>query len=260
MTGQPQAPEPGPSVSEPSEPTTTAGRSAAADGKAQRRRKGAVAVLLVAAALCLWIASRATWVRYTSFDELQPPKDGTISGASWAGELTPLALVLLAAIAASFAVRGWALRVVGVIVALVAAVAAIRAVLTLTMSDAVPAGRISQIAELPARAMITHSHVVVWPPVVALAGAVLALIAAFGLVRKPQPGGAAGSSSKYQTPAALRAEATRRADKAREGGAQKMDEDLTERMLWDALDAGEDPTVEQDDDESGDAGRGSETR
>ncbi|MDG3012077.1 TIGR02234 family membrane protein [Rhodococcus sp. D2-41] len=256
MTEQSQSP-----ASEPAEPTATDAATAAA--KAQRRRKGLVAVALVAAALCLWIASRATWVRYTSFDQLQPPKDGTISGASWAGELTPLALVLLAAIAASFAVRGWALRVVGVIVALVAVVAGVRAVRTLTESGAVSADRISQIAELPARAAVTHSDVVAWPPVVALVGAVLALIAAVGLVRKPRSVGAAGLSSKYQTPAARRAEATRRADKARSDkarGGEQVDEDLTERMLWDALDAGEDPTVDQGDDGSGGTGRDSDTR
>src|ERR1700747_3406846 len=40
-----------------------------------------------------------------------PPKEVTLSGASWSTALLPLALLLLAAAVAALAVRGWSLRV-----------------------------------------------------------------------------------------------------------------------------------------------------
>ncbi|MDO1480327.1 TIGR02234 family membrane protein [Rhodococcus ruber] len=205
------------------------------------RRRGATAALLATAAAALWGASRLTWVTVTSSDGLGEYRVTGLVGGTWAAALTPLALALLAAVAASFAVRGWALRVLAVLVAVVAVAAAVPAVGLLTGSaDDATAARI---AELPARAEVTSLTVATAPALLALAGAVAALAAAVQLWRTPRA--RAGLSSRYDSPAARR-EATVRRDTA--------DEPVTERTLWDALDAGEDPTVDAADDRSADRG------
>jgi uncharacterized membrane protein (TIGR02234 family) len=61
-------------------------------------------LLLAVAALCLWGASRMTWVEVTSSDGLGEERTSALAGGTWAAALTPLALTLVAAIAASFAV------------------------------------------------------------------------------------------------------------------------------------------------------------
>ncbi|AWK72323.1 hypothetical protein CBI38_12810 [Rhodococcus oxybenzonivorans] len=198
------------------------------------RRRSILAVLLLAvAAVCLWGASRMTWVEVTSSDGLGEQRTTVLDGGTWAAALTPLALTLVAAIAASFAVKGWALRVLGVLVAAVAVVAAVPAA-TVLVSGA-PDEQAGRLAELPGRAVIDSVSVNQGPAVLALAGAVAALAAAVELARRPRV--RAGLSSKYDSPAARRAA-------AQKTSADSADEPLTQRMLWDALDAGEDPTVD----------------
>ncbi|MBQ7808415.1 Trp biosynthesis-associated membrane protein, partial [Rhodococcus sp. (in: high G+C Gram-positive bacteria)] len=53
-----------------------------------------------------------------------------------------------------------------------------------------------------------------------------------------------GCSSKYDTPASRREAAA----KLGQGDKPASDEPVTQRMLWDALDAGEDPTATDGDD------------
>ncbi|MCQ4119128.1 TIGR02234 family membrane protein [Rhodococcus tibetensis] len=198
------------------------------------RRRSILAVLLLAvAAVCLWGASRMTWVEVISSDGLGEQRTAALDGATWAAALTPLALTLVAAIAASFAVKGWALRILGVLVAVVAVAAAVPAasVLLSGASDE-QAGRL---AELPGRAVVEAVSVHRGPAVLALVGVFAALAAAVELARRPRVG--AGLSSKYDSPAARRAA-------AKETSVDSADEPLTQRMLWDALDAGEDPTVD----------------
>ncbi|SEL92693.1 TIGR02234 family membrane protein [Rhodococcus maanshanensis] len=196
-----------------------------------RASAAAVPVLLLAvAALCLWASSRMTWVRVESFDGLGGARTSELIGGTWAAATTPLALTLVAAIAASFAVRGWALRVVGLLVALVA-VAAILPAASLLIGG-VDDDKAGRLAELPDRAEVTATETFALPAVLVLFGGVTALVAAVALIRKA--GASAGLSSKYAAPAARREEAGNRAATSKEP--------LSERMLWDALDAGEDPT------------------
>jgi len=199
-----------------------------------RRPTVVAAGLLALGAAALWGSSRMTWVRAESSDGLGADRVTDLEGARWAAATTPLALALLAAIAAAFAVRGRALRVVAVAVAAVAVAAAVPAVQLLAGGgDPETAARI---AELPGRATVTAVTVSPLPAVLALLGAVLALGAAFALWRTPRE--QAGLSSKYDSPAVRRDAAVRRAD---------TDEPMTERTLWDAMDAGEDPTVDHGD-------------
>lgn len=209
------------------------------------RTTAVAAVLLIAAAAALWGASRMTWVRVRSADGLGADRVTDLDGGVWAAATTPLALVLLAAVAAVFAVRGRAVRIVAVVVALVAVGAAIGPVqLLATGADADTA---ANIAALPDRAEVTGTEVFALPAVLAVAGAVVALVAAVLAWRTPVE--QAGLSSKYDNPAARRAETARLADEGAPTG-----EPVTERALWDALDAGIDPTADEDDEDPGDDG------
>ena len=69
-------------------------------------------LMLVVAAIGLWVASRLPWVAVASSDGLGQPKTSTLTGATWSNALIPLAVLLLAAAIAGLAVHGWGLRVV----------------------------------------------------------------------------------------------------------------------------------------------------
>ncbi|MDA3637055.1 MAG: TIGR02234 family membrane protein [Rhodococcus qingshengii] len=188
-----------------------------------------------------------TWVHLTSSDGKTLERTTDLDGSTWAAAMTPLALALLAAIAASFAVRGWALRVVGLLVALVAVAVAVPAVQLLVSGAS--ADRAVELAELSGHPEDLSTTVSVLPALLALLGAVAALGAAVLLMRKPPVRG--GLSSKYDNPAARREAAA----KLGQGDKPASDEPVTQRMLWDALDAGEDPTAtDRDDGVGGDNG------
>jgi uncharacterized membrane protein (TIGR02234 family) len=182
-------------------------------------------VLLVASAVGLWAASRLTWVDLRTFDGLSPPKLTTLSGAAWSSALLPLALVLLATAVAALAVRGWALRVLAVLVALASLVAGYLAVSTLEVPDV--AVRAAELARVPLVELVGSKRY--YPgPVITLVTAVCTLIGAVLLMRAAASG--RGTASKYLTPAARRSAATR------------DDGPMSERMIWDELDEGRDPT------------------
>lgn len=197
-------------------------------------------LLLALSAAALWGSSRMTWVHLTSSDGKTLERTTDLDGSTWAAAMTPLALALLAAIAASFAVRGWALRVVGLLVALVAIAVAVPAVQLLVSGAS--ADRAVELAELSGHPEDLSTTVSVLPALLALVGAVAALGAAVLLMRKPPVRG--GLSSKYDNPAARREAAA----KLGQGDKPASDEPVTQRMLWDALDAGDDPTVADGDD------------
>lgn len=197
-------------------------------------------LLLALSAAALWGSSRMTWVHLTSSDGKTLERTTDLDGSTWAAAMTPLALALLAAIAASFAVRGWALRVVGLLVALVAIAVAVPAVQLLVSGAS--ADRAVDLAELSGHPEDLSTTVSVLPALLALLGAVAALGAAVLLMRKPPVRG--GLSSKYDNPAARREAAA----KLGQGDKPASDEPVTQRMLWDALDAGEDPTATDGDD------------
>ncbi|MFZ1162656.1 TIGR02234 family membrane protein [Mycobacterium sp.] len=182
-------------------------------------------VLLVASAAGLWAASRLTWVDLRTFDGLGPPKPVTLSGATWSSALLPLALLLLAAAIAVLAVRGWALRVLAVLVALASLAAGYLAVSTLEIPDV--AVRAAELARVPLLELVgSNRH---YPgPVITLASAVCTLASAALVMRAATTAGR--TATKYLTPAARRSAAAR-------------DEwPMSERMIWDELDEGRDPT------------------
>jgi uncharacterized membrane protein (TIGR02234 family) len=184
-------------------------------------------VLLVLAAIALWLASRLTWVEVRSFDGLGQPKTATLTGASWSTALIPLALLVLAAAVAALAVRGWPLRLLAVLVAAGSAGMAYLAISLWVIRDV--AVRAADLAQVPVADLTgTQRH---------YGGAVITLVAALGtlvgavlLMRSAAK--ARPAAAKYVAPAARRATAQR----AESGGA------MSERMMWDALDEGHDPT------------------
>jgi uncharacterized membrane protein (TIGR02234 family) len=183
---------------------------------------------LVLAALALWVASRMPWVDVTSSDGLGQPKSTTLIGASWSTALVPLAVVALAAAVAALAVRGWVLRLVGVLVAAATVGMGYLGIGLWVIRDV--AVRASDLAEIPITALRgTQRHY--WGPALTLVAAALALAGAVLLVRTAARSGS--MPAKYAAPGAKR-------EVARRG---QQDDGMTERMIWDALDEGRDPTA-----------------
>jgi uncharacterized membrane protein (TIGR02234 family) len=213
---------------------TTAG---APDGRSKRMIRLAQ-LLLVLGALGLWVASRLPWVMVESFDGLGQPKSITLSGATWSTALLPLALLLLAAAVAVLAVRGWPLRLLALLVAVVAAATAYLAISQWVVPDI--AVRAAGLAEVTVASLVGSDRYY-WGAVLTLISAVVTLLAAVLLMRHAAAGKAA--TTKYVAPAARRAavrdtpEQNPQADPADGGGS------MSERMIWDALDEGRDPTA-----------------
>jgi uncharacterized membrane protein (TIGR02234 family) len=191
-------------------------------------------LLLVTAAAGLWTASRLTWIDLRTFDGLGPPKLVTLSGAAWSSALLPLALVLLIAAVATLAVRGWALRMLAVLVALASLLTGYLAISTLEIPDVAVRG--ADLAHLPVRDLVGSGRHLPGP-VITLAAAACTLIGAVLLRRAATSAG--GTATKYQTPAARRSMA-RRYDPGDPGDHDAAS--MSERMIWEALDEGRDPT------------------
>jgi uncharacterized membrane protein (TIGR02234 family) len=185
-------------------------------------------VLLVAAAAGLWGASRLTWVELRTFDGLSPPKLVTLSGATWSSALVPLTLVLLATAVAALAVRGWPLRMLAILVAVASMATGYLAISLLVIPDV--AVRSAELAHVPVLWLVGSRRQYAGP-VLTLVAAVCTLVGAALLMRAAS---AAGTATRYVTPAARRSQ-------------QPQEEAVSERMIWDALDEGFDPTRDETD-------------
>ena len=191
----------------------------------------AAQLLLVAAALALWGASRVPWVVLRWFDELAPPRTATLDGAQWSTALVPMAVLLLAAALAALAVRGWVLRGLSVLAAVVSAGALYLGGTLWVVRDV--AVRAAYLADVPL-AMLVSSERKFTGAVLTVAAGIACLAASVLLMRaaaKP-----ATSAVRYATPAQRRAVQDRGVD----------GQTMTERTMWDALDEGKDPTHESD--------------
>jgi uncharacterized membrane protein (TIGR02234 family) len=190
------------------------------------KRVGQLSLLIAAAAL--WLASRMTWVVVTSFDGLGQPKTANLNGGTWSTALVPLALILLAAVLKSTVGPRWQLRLLALVVGALSAVMAYLAISLWVVPDV--AVRAAGLAEVPVAELVgTQRHF--WGAVVTLVAAVLTLAGAVLLLRAPVK--EASDDEKYEAPA-------RRREAARRSAA--TGDDMSERMMWDALDDGRDPT------------------
>ncbi|MCV7057327.1 TIGR02234 family membrane protein [Mycolicibacterium gilvum] len=180
-------------------------------------------LLLILAAAGLWAASRMTWVQISSFDGLGQPKTTDLSGATWSTALVPLALLILAAAVAALAVRGWPLRILAVLVAAASAGMGYLAISLWVVADV--AVRAARLAEVPVADLLDTQRDYVGA-VITLIAAALSLVGAVVMMRSAARGRA--ETARY----------TRRpaAEAPTEASA------MSERMIWDALDEGRDPT------------------
>lgn len=273
----PTTPDPDTPAPDPTDPATEKSvnpekavnpEKTADPAKARRRALAISSLLLAIAAICLWAASRMTWATVVGADGMSPPRTFRVHGSDWSPWLTPLAIVLVAAIAATAALRGWLQRLVAVIVAVIGVVVMIPAISLLTSGD--NTSYAAKAIEIPARYQVLQMTTNSWSAVVAILGGLCAIVAAISILRVGRTG--TSMSSKYLSPGARRAELERQvfADRAaapdtvagdgRESARVARDDsaehagdaestaasgsgtDLNERMLWDALDTGEDPT------------------
>ncbi|HNM85246.1 MAG TPA: TIGR02234 family membrane protein [Mycobacterium sp.] len=209
-----------------------------------RRPLRTAQLLLVLAALGLWVAARLPWVAITTSDGLGQPKTTTLTGGAWSTALLPLALLLLAAAIAGLAVRGWLLRLLAVLVALASAAAGYLAISQWVLPDV--SARAADLAAVPAMFLVGSERRYAGAALT-LAAAVAALLAAALLMRAAARARAGTDSSdgseKYRRPAARRSaarseRATGTPDDAAAPGVS------SERRMWEALDDGHDPTVD----------------
>ncbi|MCB0923992.1 MAG: TIGR02234 family membrane protein [Mycobacterium sp.] len=177
-------------------------------------------LLLVLAAGGLWAASRMPWVSLRSADGLGLPTTTTVDGATWSTALIPVALLLLAAALAALAVRGLMLRTVAVLVSAGCLALGYLGVSLMVMPDVAP--RAAALADVPIVDLV-GSHRYLSGAVLTLAAAVVALVAAVLLIR---------SAAKADDSAA----------RFRGAGSAPGQPALSGRGMWDALDAGDDPT------------------
>jgi uncharacterized membrane protein (TIGR02234 family) len=199
-----------------------------ADVQADRRGRLTIRIaqaLLVMGAAALWAASRLTWVDLRTFDGLGPPKLVALSGAAWSSALLPLTLVLLATAVAALAVRGWALRMLAVLVAVVSLATGYLAISMWAVPDV--ALRAADLTHVPVLTLVgSQRH---YPgPAITLVTAVCTLAGAVLLMRAAKL--ARDTPTKYVTSAVRRSR------------PRRSEEPLSERMIWDALDGGLDPT------------------
>jgi uncharacterized membrane protein (TIGR02234 family) len=185
-------------------------------------------LLLLLAAGALWVASRMTWVEVSSFDGLGQPQTASLNGGAWSTALVPLAVILLAAALKSTVGPWWQLRLLALIVGALSAVMAYLAISLWVIPDV--AVRAAGLADVPVADLLgTQRHY--WGAVVTLVAAVFTLVGAVLLMRAPVK--VTSDDEKYEAPARRREAARRRASAG---------DDMSERMMWDALDEGRDPT------------------
>jgi uncharacterized membrane protein (TIGR02234 family) len=181
-------------------------------------------LVLVLAAAGLWVASRLVWVEVRSFDGLGQPKTATLNGASWSTALVPLAVLVLAAAIAALAVRGWPLRLLAVLVAAASAGVAYLAISLWVIRGV--AVRAAHLAQVPVTDLIgTQRH---------YSGAVITVVAAVGTL--------IGAVLLMRAAAKARPDAARYARRAAVPPPEEKGAAMSERMIWDALDEGRDPT------------------
>ena len=179
-------------------------------------------LLLLVSAGALWGASRLAWVDVQSFDGLGQPKTTVLNGASWSTALVPLAVLVLAAAAAALAVRGWPLRVLAALVAAASAGMAYLAISLWVIRDIAP--RAVHLADVPVANLVgTERHY--GGAIITLVVAVLTLLGAALLMRSAAR--AKPEAARYHRRGAQPAEPS---------------SEMSERMIWDALDEGQDPT------------------
>lgn len=190
-------------------------------GNAVRRPLAWAALLLLLGGAAAYGASRSVWAQADAHDGLGAPRHVRLLGADFAPLTVALALLLLAAVPAVFAVKGWTLRGVALVIALAGA-GLLWSGTDWLASDPDPA-RVAQLAALPERYQVDRLAPSRAPGALPVAAGLLALAAAAFVLRAARA--AQGLGSRFDSPGA------------------KQDRPQEERSAWARLDAGEDPTL-----------------
>ncbi|MGB3884791.1 TIGR02234 family membrane protein [Gordonia sp. (in: high G+C Gram-positive bacteria)] len=236
------------SDSQPATATELAAAEEAAAKSKNRRLQLIASLLILLAALGLWAASRMTWATILVKPDLGPGVDIPVRGSDWSPWLVPVALAMVAAVIAQFAVRGWALRIVAILVALGGVLALFPAISLLTEGQ--DNLFITKMVDMPARAAFFGIPIESTPGYLVIASAICAIVGAIAMARTARKD---AMSSKYSSPAARREELERQVFAARDRAAAADQAAPSERIMWDSLDEGLDPTDDGIDDEPGSA-------
>jgi uncharacterized membrane protein (TIGR02234 family) len=194
------------------------------------RRLAAALLALGVAAFALWLATRLVWLRAAYQSPLRGPVTVEVTGAQLRPELAAIALLAVAAAAAAVATSGWARRLVGVLVA----AAGLWAIgLSWVWGGAAPAVPVAELSRgdrvggsaplVPADAVAAGEPVTTAAALLGLGAGLLLVLAGIGMVcwadAMPRLG------ARYAAP----------------GTARRVPD--RDSQWWDALDAGEDPTL-----------------
>lgn len=203
--------------------------------------------LTVLSAAGLWGTGQMTWLTASVVDDKTGESTEQIIGRVWDAAGTPLALAMLAAMILSFALAPMARRVLGGISAALAAIAGFAAVMLLggdpdldRAQQLLTTGAATQKSTDPVQisdwATVVDASVHTFPVVLALLAAACGVVG--GVLLAMKPGEARQGHSRYETPEARR-----------EGVVEDLNEEPgSGRVLWDALDAGVDPTDREESD------------
>lgn len=204
-------------------------------------------VLTLLSAAGLWGTGQMTWLTASVVDDKTGESTEQIIGRVWDAAGTPLALAMLAAMILSFALAPMARRVLGGISAALAAIAGFAAVMLLggdpdldRAQQLLTTGAATQKSTDPVQisdwATVVDASVHTFPVVLALLAAACGVVG--GVLLAMKPGEARQGHSRYETPEARR-----------EGVLEDLNEEPgSGRVLWDALDAGVDPTDREESD------------
>ena len=204
-------------------------------------------VLTLLSAAGLWGTGQMTWLTASVVDDKTGESTEQIIGRVWDAAGTPLALAMLAAMILSFALAPMARRVLGGISAALAAIAGFAAVMLLggdpdldRAQQLLTTGAATQKSTDPVQisdwATVVDASVHTFPVVQALLAAACGVVG--GVLLAMKPGEARQGHSRYETPEARR-----------EGVVEDLNEEPgSGRVLWDALDAGVDPTDREESD------------
>ncbi|WP_347956575.1 TIGR02234 family membrane protein [Gordonia aichiensis] len=209
-----------------------------------RRLQAISSVLILLAALGLWGASQMTWATVLVGEDLGPGYEVTVRGSDWSPWLVPVAIAMAAAVVAAFAVRGWVLRALAILVALGGVLAIFPAVSLLTEGQ--DNNYVARMAGVSTRKAVLGIPTESTPGYLVIAAAICAIVGAVLMIRTARQG---GMSSKYSSPAARRDELERQIFAERERAAATGEQsapETNERLLWDSLDEGIDPTDDAD--------------
>lgn len=226
-----------------------------------KRNRSMALILVVLSAAGLWGAGRMKYVTAQIFDDKTGEFSRSLVGSVWDPAATPLALAMLACLILSLAMQPLIRRILGVLVVLLAGTASFRSVSLLTtdvdlmrVRDLLVSGVATQRQNAPETisdwAQVASAEVHTAPVLLAIVAAALGVIG--GVILAMQPGERTEANSRYVTPEVRR---------------EHVHEDLADnpdssRVLWDALDAGVDPTEadEADEAERNDANREAKNR